>query len=566
MAVPRILLTTVTRPFGGPGEGDSVAAELFDAQVTRAQGIFSLRQVIRCWGLDYIAENISAETVVLHYPSHRELLRELRAASFDYVGINFVVATFHKLAPMVALIRRHAPRAKIILGGYGTVLDDTLLTPLADLICREEGIGYMRRLLGEDPDSPIRHPYAPIPAPRVYSIPLKTKVAHVTGGLGCPNGCDFCCTSHFFRRRYLPFTRSGQELFDTLRQMERSAEQAGETLSGFILIDEDFFMQEQRAREFLNCVRNSGRSVPLMGFGSIRGLSLFTADEIAEMGFDTLWIAFESPEAGYEKLKGTNPQRLYGELRSRGIAVLSSMIIGFPDQDRQRISREFNQLMALQPALCQFLIYFAFPGTPLYEHAQAQDMFLPAYRNNPDYRRWDGFSSHFQNSYFRPEELEALQKELFREEFQRLGPSLVRVLQVWFEGWRNLHHSPNPLLRKRARQAEQYLQHARHGLLPAAWFGPNRQRRTEARQLLAAMDEVWGTGPGTTLRRGAAVLLAAWTWLRCHIPLLQQPGLLRVVYQPTAAAAEAFCPERHCPKQAVQGTAGTPTLSTEEAA
>ena len=55
---PKILLTTVCRPFGGKGEGDSVGAELFHAQVTREQGIFSYRQVIRCWGLDYIAENI----------------------------------------------------------------------------------------------------------------------------------------------------------------------------------------------------------------------------------------------------------------------------------------------------------------------------------------------------------------------------------------------------------------------------------------------------------------------------------------------------------------------------
>jgi hypothetical protein len=57
-----VLLTTVCRPFGGNGEGDSVGAELFHAQVTRSQGIFSYRQVIRCWGLDYIAENIEAPT------------------------------------------------------------------------------------------------------------------------------------------------------------------------------------------------------------------------------------------------------------------------------------------------------------------------------------------------------------------------------------------------------------------------------------------------------------------------------------------------------------------------
>jgi hypothetical protein len=82
MQEPSILLTTVCRPFGGPGEGDSVGAELFHAQVTRAQGIFSFRQVIRSWGLDYIAENIDTPSVVLHYPSEREFINEIRSRRF----------------------------------------------------------------------------------------------------------------------------------------------------------------------------------------------------------------------------------------------------------------------------------------------------------------------------------------------------------------------------------------------------------------------------------------------------------------------------------------------------
>ena len=184
MKKPNILLTTVCRPFGGEGEGDSVGAELFHPQITREQGIFSYRQVIRCWALDYIAENIEASSVVLHYPSEREFVREFKNRTYYYIGINFVVATYHKIKPMVRLIRSHAPRTKIILGGYGTVLSDEELSPYDDLICREEGIEYMRRLLDEDTTVPIVHPYAPVESPRIYFFPLKTKVAHITGGLG----------------------------------------------------------------------------------------------------------------------------------------------------------------------------------------------------------------------------------------------------------------------------------------------------------------------------------------------------------------------------------------------
>ena len=527
-----VLLTTVCRPFGGKGEGDSVEAELFHAQVTRSQGIFSYRQVIRCWGLDYIAENIKAPSVVLHYPSEREFRREIQRRRYDVIGINFVVATFHKVRRMARIIRTHSPESTVVLGGYGTVLSDEVLRPYGDVFCREEGIGFMRRLLGEPADRPIRHPYIPIASPRVYSVPLKTKVAHITGGLGCPNGCDFCCTSHFFKRQYVPFIRSGRELYDTMRRMERKAREHGHTLSGFIFIDEDFFIHEKRAREFLDCVRAGGVSASIMAFGSVRGLSRFTADEIAEMGFDIIWTAFEGKESGYKKLQGKSLDTLYRELRSRGVAILSSMIVGFPYQDRAKVMEEFKQLMELGPALWQILIYFAFPGTPLYRRVLEEGLYLDAYRDRPDYRTFDGFSMHFKHAHFTPEELEQLQKELYRTAFETLGPSLIRVLMAWFEGYQTLKHASRPLLQRRAERMKHYVRKALPGIYPALRFGPNPARRNEARQFLEAIEQEFGPRSlKEHLACWATVPLSLWTWMTETFGLFQQPRLLRVEHR-----------------------------------
>jgi len=533
---PHILFTTVCSPFGGNGEGDSVGAELFHAQVTREQGIFSYRQVIRCWGLDYIAENIEASSVVLHYPSEREFVRELKNGTFDYIGINFVVATFFKLKRMTQLIRSHAPGSKIILGGYGTVLSDEELLPHGDLICREEGIGFMRRLLGEDTERPIVHPYAPIESPRIYSYPLKTKVAHITGGLGCPNGCDFCCTSHFFNRRYIPFVKSGQELYKLILDMEKHAEKAGDVLSGFIFIDEDFFLHEKRAREFLQCVREGGKPLSIMGFGSVRGLSKFTPDEIAEMGFDVLWTAFEGTESNFSKLKGKSLSELYSSLTSRGVAILSSMIIGFQYQDRTKVMEEFRMITELGPSLMQVLIYFAFPGTPLHLQMLEENRYLPEYRKNPDYRTFDGFSMHFSHPHFSAVELKALQRELYRKNFEILGPSLLRVIRVWFEGYRNLRNSSNPLLSGRAERMKEYVMTAVPALYPAIIFGPNKDRRADARELLREIRQETGALPlKKRLYCLASIPLAAWTWLTAKLNILQQPKPLRIQHPATPA-------------------------------
>lgn len=530
--MPNLLLTTVCRPFGGRGEGDSVAAELFHAQVTRSQGIFSYRQVIRCWGLDYIAENVDCASVVLHYPSEKEFLREIRTRGYDYIGINFVVATFHKVRRMAELIRKFSPGSKIVLGGYGTVLPDYELTSCGDFICREEGIGFMRRLLGENHSRPIRHPYAPIQSPRVFSYPLNTKVAHITGGLGCPNGCDFCCTSHFFKRKYIPFVQNGRELYETILLMEHKAKDAGEQLSGLIIIDEDFFIHARRAREFLACVREGGKPFSIMGFGSARGLSQFTAEEIAEMGFDIIWTAFEGTGSGYEKLKGQNLPKLYQSLKSHGVAILTSMIIGFPFQDRSQVMQDFRKLTELGPALWQILIYFAFPGTPFHRQVLEEDRYLPAYKENPDYRTFDGFSMHFKHPHFTPKELELLQRDLYRKCFEALGPSLIRVMKTWFEGYRNLKDCSNFLLRGRAERMKRYVRNAIPALYPAILFGPNADRRQEVREFLKEIERE--TGSVTAKERMlafATVPLAAWTWFTERLDLFQQPRLLRLDHE-----------------------------------
>jgi hypothetical protein len=529
----KLLLTSVTRPFGGPGEGDSVGAELFHAQVTRAQGPFSLRQVIRCWAIDYIAENLHAPTVTLHYPSRRELIAELEGGGYTHVGINFVVATFHKVREMVPLIRKHAPHAKIVLGGYGTVLPDELLLPHGDAICREEGVAFMRRLLGEDTARPIRHPHAPVPSVSVLGWQLPSVVGHVTAGLGCPNGCDFCCTSHFFDRRYERFSARGRDIYEALMATRERARADGLDMSGFTLIDEDFFLHHKRAREFLECVREGGEALQLMGFGSVRGLSKFTAREIAEMGFTLVWNAFEGKKAGYHKQRGKPIDVLYRELRSVGCGQLTSMIIGFPYQDEATIRAELDELMALEPSMVQCLIYFAFPGTPFHKQVIAEGRYLPKYQNDTDLRRWDGFSMHFGHPNFDgPEQVEAMQREVYREDFRRLGPTPLRLARVWLEGYETLRNDPNPILAQRA----ETLRRDVRGVLPAIGatvaFGPSAQARARAIQLWK--DIVRLTGEPTATERAmtaGAPLLYATTRAARALGLLQQPALLRTEHR-----------------------------------
>jgi len=213
----KVLLTTVCRPMGPQcGDATSVGYELLYRQVTRAQGIFSPRTVNIQFSIEYIAENLDTPTVVLQYPSKREFIRELKKG-YDYVGISFLMAIFHKVKDMVALIRRHAPNSKIILGGYGTVLTDEELEPYADYICREEGVAYMRRLLNEpEIPMPYKHPLI-VSWLKVFGWEV-SGTGKIFAGLGCPNGCDFCCTSHFFKRKHIKLLPDGRDIYAVIER------------------------------------------------------------------------------------------------------------------------------------------------------------------------------------------------------------------------------------------------------------------------------------------------------------------------------------------------------------
>ena len=156
----KILLTTVIRPFSIDSDDCTIYTqpELFHGQITFAQGLFSLRTFSGGFGLEYIALNIKPKTVVLNYPSEKEFIRELKKG-YDYVGISYVICTHKKMEKMCKLIRQYAPNSKLILGGYGTSVPGA--DELADYVCREEGITFMRKLLGEDVNASIKHPGLP---------------------------------------------------------------------------------------------------------------------------------------------------------------------------------------------------------------------------------------------------------------------------------------------------------------------------------------------------------------------------------------------------------------------
>ena len=550
-------MTSVCRPLGPKyGDGESVGYELLYGQVTRAQGIFSPRATHVHYSLDYIAENLEIPTVVLHYPSRRELIRELKKA-YDFVGISFILATFHRAKETVSLIRRYSPKSKIILGGYGTVLDDEVLNQYGDYICREEGVRFMRRLLGE-PEIPMPYKHPLIESRmKVLSVPV-SKTGLIFAGLGCPNGCDFCCTSHFFKRKHIKLLPEGRDIYDVIeRYLIRDPSMV------FTIIDEDFLLDKKRAMQFRDCVLTGGKPVSIFVFSSIKALSRYAVQEILEMGIDGIWIGYEGTRSGYNKQSGKPVHELVRELRENGIAVLTSMIVGFDYQTPEVISRELDGLMDLRPELAQFLIYSPPPGTPFYERVMSQDLMRRKYVEDVD-KRWHdgcGFNSIVKHPTMSSSEIEGLQRWCFEQDFQRLGPSIYRFVEMRCLRTKKWRESSSNFLQKKAASLTKDLRKAYLMFLVGRLLGPNGRIRSWVRELECEVHAELGdpTAAERLISLGA-LGAAAWTALKLRLGIFQHPRLGRVSFRMPEEGL-SLCATRV--RESLRGESVSPHFSVE---
>ena len=524
----KILLTSMCQPLGpAHGDGRSVGYELLHGQVTRAQGLFSPRALHIHFSLEYIAENIDTPAVVLQYPTKKKLIEELKKG-YDYVGISFILAVFHRLKEVVALIREHAPHTKIILGGYGTVLSDEVLAPYADTICREEGVGFMRRLLGEpEIPRPYKHPLI-LSHLKVFSQQV-SRTGMIFAGLGCPNGCDFCCTSHFFKRKHIQLLPTGKDIYDVISRYQEI-----EPGMSMVVLDEDFLLNRHRALELRDCILKGGKPVSMFVFASIRAISLYTTKEILEMGIDGVWIGYEGTRSGYDKQKGRTAEEIFREFRQHGITILASMIIGFPYQTPEIVDEELQGLLALKPVLSQFLIYGSAPGTPFYERIMKEGLLHQDLTDDREkyYKSCTGFKAMVKHPAMTPTEIESIQGKCFQEDYQQLGPSIFRVLDTLFQGYKTLCDSNRPLLKLKA---EWYAKEVRKGypiFLAGKWLGPNRTIRASLAKLEKEMHAILGNPTfKERMLSIAAVGAAIWTGIKLKFNIFQHPSPQRHVFR-----------------------------------
>jgi len=524
----RILLTSVFGPYAQDDEFGSRKInpmELYQNQVTRVQGGFSLRMFHRSFGIMMIQANLDAPCTLLDFPDYDRFVSEIRDQAYDIVGISAILPNVGKVKEMCRLIRQYQPAATIVVGGHIAGKEGLEEMIDADIVVRGEGIRWFQRYLGQDDKAPIRHMAAVSGfGSRIIGVDLGGRpggtAAILIPSVGCPVGCNFCATSALFggKGNCVHFFETGDELFNVMCDIEKKLK-----VRSFFTLDENFLLHRKRALRLLELMETHNKKWAIFVFSSARVLKSYTIDQLVGLGISWVWMGLEGEESAYNKLKGVDSRALVSELQSHGIRVLGSSIIGLEDHRPDNIDAVIDYAVSHETVFHQFMLYTPVPGTPLYvEHRHAGNL-LP--ESEFSYADAHGqYRFNYRHPHIKDGREEKYLLEAFRRDFAVNGPSLLRLVRVMLDGW--LRHRNDPS-RIRDRYAwEIYPLRSTYAgavWMIRKWYRRDRRVADRADRLLKDIYAAFGLLPRMlapvlgryvyfTMKREEARLAAGWTY------------------------------------------------------
>lgn len=499
----RVLLTSIFKPCGIDdqyGRKENIP-ELSHNQLTRYQGIFSFRERYPCPALRIIAANLSSPVTVLEWPTLKMYERELKKG-YDYIGISFIQPNFLKAKKMVEMAKEIAPQSKVVIGGFGTMIEDVERLLEADYVCRGEGIRFMRRLLGEPDDFKFNHPPVFMSVLEVMGIPVNFigqlmrlagirgvkghLVAMITTGVGCYEKCDFCSTGQFFEGGYIPFITSGEEIFGIMEEHERKF-----GINRFAFVgDENFFKEEEKVKKLHSLILQKKKLYEIsLSFSSANHLVKYDPEFLAELGLGIVWIGIESRFRLYPKNLNVDLPSLVKELHRFGIKTILSSILCLDEHTKENVWEDINWHLSMKPVFSQFAHLSVAQGTVLWRKMVKEGRIL---HSIPLEDRHGFKQIWFKHPHFTPYESEVLQREAYLRDYHELGPTLVRAIEVDYRAYPLLSNSKSEVLRRRAEVIRRRMRLYKIILWAAERLVPKREMAERIRNLRKEMERDFG--------------------------------------------------------------------------
>lgn len=492
--MPKILFSTPCQPY--PTQFNNVSlTDASSQRFTQQQDIFTMSGHMHCHGTHLIAQNISAPSIFLEYPTWDYFEKEARK-EYDFIGITFFQTCMDIVLDMCRMIRRLSPHTKIVLGHYGALafnafFPEDFKREHADYVCIGEGVSFFRQLLGEAIDAPIEQRQFPRCSDNLPWLDKHPRgaVGFVVAGLGCPSACDFCATTEMHANERIQLYPP-DKLFEEIKRVYQTFP---ETM-GIIIYDEDWLKYTEEVRELGRLIQEDTefglRKINFVAASSVESLSQYAWDELPLTGFKATFIGVESkfaPTEGYQKRAGEAKDTIH-QLLSRGITCSGGLMLGFDFHDRVNILEDINYYIACEMTNHQISRVSPFPGTPLWHRLKEEDRLYDIPWVDQSFY---GGGMKYRN--FEPHELESLTLEGYRKFYETWGPTVMRLLKVELNGYEWCRASNNKLLRQERAGLHQETAQMLFPMIRACeHFAPNGLVRRRIRQTQERYIKLFG--------------------------------------------------------------------------
>jgi radical SAM superfamily enzyme YgiQ (UPF0313 family) len=214
--------------------------------------------------------------------------------------------------------------------------------------------------------------------------------------LGCPYHCSFCCIQAPFKSGEAAAgykaSANSYRFWSPERvvdELELLASRHG--VRHVKIADEMFVLNARHVAAVCDGIVARGLDLNLWAYARVDTVKDGLLEKLARAGFR--WLAF-GIEAASERVradveKGFDQElvfRTIERVRAAGIHVIGNYIFGLPEDDRESMQRTLDLALELECEFANFYCAMAYPGSSLYERAQAEGWPLP--------RSWGGYSQH----------------------------------------------------------------------------------------------------------------------------------------------------------------------------